>query len=160
MDHPAEPCVFCRIVRQPDHVDHEVIYDDREHIAFLGKKPNTVGGTVLITKGPYGSDLLTLPIPVLSGLMAAAVEVNKLLTRAFRDVDRVAVAGEGYGVAHAHFRLFPLHGTRDADTGQRIVIRSQCTDFYPAYEGFLRTNDAGPADRAELRAVAGIIRAA
>jgi len=146
-------CVFCQIVAgsSPAHV----IWEDDHHLAFLSIYPNTPGFTVLVTKEHHLSYLLNLDATTLQRLTLAAKEVGQLLDRSFDDVGRTGCIMEGFGVDHAHIKLFPMHGTR----GAWRPIKSNVDKYFEAYEGYISSHDFRRANERDLAAMAAKIRA-
>ena len=97
-------CIFCKIVKG-EEVAHK-IWEDEKHLAFLSIFPNTEGFSVVITKEHYPSYVFDLPKDVLIELVKAAKKVAKLLDKKFDDVGRTGMILEGFGVDHAHAKLF------------------------------------------------------
>ncbi|MEK9160640.1 MAG: HIT family protein [Patescibacteria group bacterium] len=149
-----DSCIFCKIVKgeAPSHV----IWEDEKHLAFLSIFPNTPGFSVVVTKKHYSSYVFDLSDDVYAELLSAAKTVGKKIDAALPDVGRTGLLAEGFGVDHAHVKLFPMHGTADMDTWKPIEFRR--TDFYEIYPGYLSSHDAGRADDGELAELAKKIR--
>ena len=147
-------CIFCKIVagEAPCHK----IWEDEKHLAFLSIFPNTEGFSVVATKQHASSYAFDLPDDVLSGLVQAAKKVGKLLDAAFDDVGRTGMMFEGFGVDHAHAKLFPMHGTKMNDWKP---FRSEINTYFKKYAGYLSSHDYKRADDAQLAALAAKIRA-
>ena len=131
------------------------IWEDEKHLAFLTIFPNTPGFSVVVTKEHFASYVFDLPEVVMIGLVLAAREVGKLLDTKLHDVGRTGMIAEGFGVDHAHVKLFPMHGTR-MDEWQ--AIHSQVDKFFEKYEGYMSSHDYKRADDAELAKLAKKIR--
>lgn len=147
-------CVFCMIVR--GDADSHRVWEDRHHLAFLSIYPNTPGVTVVITKEHHGSYVAALPDTVATALFAAACKVARILDARLDDVGRTGVIFEGFGVDHAHAKLFPMHGTRDTSAWR--PIRSNVDKFFDCYEGYLSSHDHRRANDAGLRKLAEQLR--
>ncbi len=148
-----ENCIFCQIVKgeAPSHK----IWEDEKHLAFLSIFPNTEGVTVVVTKEHQPSYVLTLPDGIKLGLFKAASTVAQLLDAKLDDVSRTGLIAEGFGVDHAHLKLFPMHGTK-AETWQ--PIHSHVDKYFDRYEGYLSSHDYKRADDAALEQLAKKIR--
>ncbi|WP_076998006.1 HIT family protein [Variovorax sp. KK3] len=146
-------CIFCQIVHglAPAHR----IWEDENHLAFLSRHPNTAGFTVLITKEHKQSYLFDLEDDSLARLAVAAKKVGRLLDEAFEDVGRTGCIMEGFGVDHAHVKLFPMHGT----TGPWRPIKSNVDKYFSNYEGYISSHDHMRADDGDLAKLAGRIKA-
>jgi len=136
-----ENCIFCKIVKgeAPAHK----IWEDEKHLAFLSIFPNTEGFSVVITKEHYPSYVFDLPEDILVGLILAAKKVAKLLDVKLEDVGRTGMILEGFGVDHAHAKLFPMHGTKMAEWKQ---IKSNVNKYFEKYEGYISSHDYKRAD--------------
>lgn len=147
-------CIFCKIVvgSLPSHK----IWEDEKHIAFLSIFPNTEGFTVLATKKHYPSYVFDLPDDVLTNLIKAAKNVGKLLDAKLDDVGRTGLMAEGFGVDHMHFKLFPMHGTRDMTKWK--PIESKINKFFHQYEGYLSSHDHKRVPDDKLAKIARKIR--
>lgn len=145
-------CIFCKIVHgeAPAHK----IWEDEHHLAFLSIYPNTPGFTVLATKEHRGSYLFDLEDDVLKRLVVAAKQVGQILDRGFDDVGRTGCIMEGFGVDHAHIKLFPMHGTG----GVWRPIKSNVNKYFPTYEGYISSHDYIRGDDKSLAELAATIR--
>ncbi len=147
-------CIFCQIVKGelPSHK----IWEDENHLAFLSIFPNTEGFSVVIPKDHYPSYIFDLQDDVLSQLMVVAKKVGKLLDAKLSDVGRTGLIAEGYGVDHAHIKLFPMHGTKEFHLWQ--PIESSQKKFFEQYEGYISSHDCERADDTKLAELAQKIK--
>ena len=148
-------CIFCKIVA--GEIPSFRVWEDQDHVAFLTPFPNTPGFTVVIPKKHHPSYVFRLPDDVFAGLARAARAVALKIDVAFDDVGRTGMIFEGFGVDHAHAKLFPMHGT-SSDTWE--PIRSGVDKFFERYEGYMSTHDGPRADDRELEEIARRIREA
>jgi len=148
-----ENCIFCKIVKgeAPAHK----IWEDEKHLAFLSIFPNTEGFSVVITKEHYPSYVFDLPEDILVGLILAAKKVAKLLDAKLENVGRTGMILEGFGVDHAHAKLFPMHGTKMAEWKQ---IKSNVNKYFEKYEGYISSHDYKRADDKTLSELAKKIK--
>ncbi len=148
-----ENCIFCKIVRgeAPAHV----VWEDEKHLAFLSIFPNTEGFTVVISKAHYPSYVFDLSDEVLSELIIAAKKVGKLLDEKLEDVGRTGLIFEGFGVDHAHAKLFPMHGTKMEGWKP---IESEVDKYFDQYEGYISSHNYKRADDEKLAEVAKKIK--
>jgi histidine triad (HIT) family protein len=146
-------CIFCKIVNgeAPCHK----VWEDNKHLAFLSIFPNTAGFTVVATKEHQPSYVLDLPEDIMLGLFKAASRVAKLLDQKLDDVGRTGLIAEGFGVDHAHLKLFPMHGTKQADWQP---VKSNVDKYFDQYEGYISSHDYKRADDSELAELAKQIR--
>lgn len=147
-------CIFCQIVQGvlPSHK----IWEDEKHLAFLSIFPNTEGFSVVITKEHYPSYIFDLDDEVLASLVQAAKKVGKLLDAKLDDVGRTGLMAEGFGIDHAHVKLFPMHGTKDMRRWS--AIESSQKKYFDQYEGYLSSHDYERADDEELAKLAEKIK--
>jgi diadenosine tetraphosphate (Ap4A) HIT family hydrolase len=146
-------CPFCAIAAGRG-LCHR-IWEDERHLAFLSIFPNTLGFSVVITRRHHPSYAFDLPDEVLADLVLAAKRVGRLLDRRLERVGRTGMILEGFGVDHAHAKLFPMHGTMTADW--RPLARP-ADKYFREYEGYISSHDYRRADDKELAALARKIR--
>ena len=149
-----DDCIFCKIVK--GEVPCHKIWEDNKHIAFLSIFPNTPGFSVVATKEHLPSYVFDMPDKRMSQLLIAAKKVAKLIDSKLEDVGRTGLICEGFGVDHAHAKLFPMHGT--ADMTKWKPIHSITNKFFKKYEGYLSSHDSLRADDKELAKLAKKIR--
>jgi diadenosine tetraphosphate (Ap4A) HIT family hydrolase len=149
-------CVFCKIVsgNAPAHRT----WEDADHLAFLSTFPNTEGFSVVIPKAHRTSYVFGMEPAEYTALHLAAREVARLLDAAFDDVARTGIMYEGYGVDHAHAKLFPMHGTAGNQGEDWREVVSPIKGYFDRYQGYLSSHDHTRADDARLAAVAERVR--
>lgn len=147
-------CIFCKIVAgdAPAHI----IWEDEKHVAFLSIFPNTKGFTVVCTRAHHDSYVVGLDEGVYTELMLASREVALLLDKALDGVARTGTITEGFGVDHAHVKLFPMHNTASEKEWQQHS--SSTNKFFDEYEGYISSHDSDRADDEELEKLAKQIR--
>jgi len=148
-----EKCIFCKIIKgeSPCHR----IWEDDKHLAFLSIFPNTEGFSVVITKNHYPSYVFDLSDNILCNLMVASKKVAKLLDSKLDDVGRTGMILEGFGINHAHAKLFPMHGTKMEEWES---LKSNVDKYFEKYEGYISSHDYKRADDMELSKLAEKIR--
>lgn len=151
-------CVFCRIVSGQAPAHH--IWEDAEHLAFLSIFPNTEGFSVVIPKAHRPSYVVEMEPSEYTALHLATREVARRLDAAFEDVARTGIMYEGYGVDHAHAKLFPMHGTAGNQGEDWREVASTIEGYFDRYQGYLSSHDHTRADDAWLAKVAELIREA
>lgn len=149
-----ENCIFCKIVsgEAPAHK----IWEDEKHLAFLSIFPNTEGVSVVIPKDHHDSYIFGLPETVMIDLMKAARKVALLLDTKLDDVGRTGLIFEGFGVNHIHAKLFPMHGTADMASWNKVS--SSIDTYFEEYDGHLSSHDGPRADDQKLAQLAEKIR--
>ena len=133
-----EDCIFCQIVRGESPCWK--IWEDEKHLAILSIFPNTEGFTVLMTKEHLPSYIFDLPEETMLDLVKAAKIVAKLLDAKLEDVGRTGLIFEGFGVDHAHVKLFPMHGTKMPEWKP---IHSDMDKYFEKYEGYISSHACG-----------------
>ncbi len=113
------------------------------------------GFAVVVTKDHYSSYIFALPDQVISGLTLAARDVAQLLDEKLEDVGRTGMIFEGFGVNHAHAKLFPMHGTDSPSWEER---KSSVDKYFDHYEGYISSHDYVRADDDKLEALAKKLR--
>lgn len=146
-------CIFCKIVK--DEAPCHKIWEDEKHLAFLSISPNTEGFTVVITKDHYSSDFYNLSEEIFLELSLAAKKVGALLNLKLEDVGRTGLIYEGFGIDHAHVKLFPMHETK---MDQWKPIHSKVDKYFKKYEGYISSHDYKRADDSDLSSLADKIR--
>ena len=148
-----ENCIFCKIVKgeAPCHK----IWEDKNHLAFLSIFPNTEGFSVVTTKKHYPSYVFDLPDDILNKLVIASKKVAKLLDTKLADVGRTGMIFEGFGVDHAHAKLFPMHGTKSKNWKPHS---SNIKKYFKKYEGYISSHDYKRADDNKLKRLARKIK--
>lgn len=147
-------CIFCKIVK--GEIPSHKIWEDENHIAFLSIFPNTDGFSVVATKEHLPSYVFDLPDKRMSELLIAAKKVGKLIDSKLEDVGRTGLLCEGFGVDHAHAKLFPMHGTADMEEWK--PLHSKINTFFEKYPGYLSSHDSERADDEKLAELAKKIR--
>ena len=152
----AASCVFCAIAagEEPCHP----FWEDEDHLAFLSIIPNTEGFSVVIPKAHRPSYVVRMDTDAYLALHLAAREAARCLDAAFADVARTGIMYEGYGVDHAHAKLFPMHGTAGNEGAAWRAVRSSVDVYFDRYRGYLSSHDHTRADDAELAVLAERIR--
>jgi len=145
-----DECVFCNIAsgNKPCYK----VWEDEEFMAFLSIFPNTEGFTIVIPKKHYPSYAFDLPDEVLSKLILVSKKVGKHLDSKLDDVGRTALMLEGFGVNHAHAKLFPMHGTEKISKWEPII--AHVDKYFDKYEGYISSHDFIRANDKDLEKLA------
>ena len=98
-DHQQSDCLFCKIADKV--LSAYLIFENKEHIAFLTPFPNTPGFSVVIPKRHYTSYGFAVPENILLELIKTAKEVAILIDKHL-SVKRTGLIMEGYGIDHLH----------------------------------------------------------
>ncbi|XP_047434059.1 uncharacterized protein LOC125003864 isoform X2 [Mugil cephalus] len=147
-DDPAHPGLFPRIIRGEEQ--HWRVWDDEGHVAFLTPFPNSPGFTVLVPRRPLTSDIFRLEKGDYEGLALAARKVSRLLEEAF-GAWGVALIFEGFEIDYAHAKLIPLVRSPGAED-DAAAKPTPPPRFFPAYPGYVTSEDGPEASADDLRA--------
>lgn len=156
--HITSECIFCRIVA--GDAPCYPIWEDERHLAFLSIFPNTEGVTVVVTKDHQPSYVVDMEADAYLALHLAARKAAARLDATFPDVARTGIIYEGYGVDHAHAKLFPMHGTAGNEGAGWTAVNSSVDIYFDRYQGYLSSHDHARADDADLSSLAEHIRTA
>lgn len=96
-------CIFCKIVKK--EIPTNIIYEDKNNLAFLDVKPVMEGQSVVISKQHNTSDFKKVEDTILADLIKATKKTAKLLDITFKT--RCCVVIEGFDIDHLHFKLYP-----------------------------------------------------
>ena len=88
-------------------------------------------------------------------LVKAAKKVVKLLDKKFDDVGHTGMILEGFGVDHAHAKLFPMHRTKNP---KWKPIAPKIDKYFEKYEEYTSSHDYKRADNERLYRLAQKIR--
>lgn len=143
-----EKCLFCRFVMHTEK--SYIIWEKKTHLAFLTIFPNTPGVTVVIPKVHMTSNVFRLSQKNLSQLTCAAQKVAKILEKKLQV--RIALVFEGFGIDHAHAKLFPMHGT-SLEKEKWSPIHSSVKTWSEQYGGFISSHDGPRASGDNLQAM-------
>lgn len=146
-------CVFCEIAA--DKLPHHLVAENEDYMAILGIFPNTKGMTVVFPKKHYGSYVFDLDDSVLKDLILFARKVAKKIDEKVPTVMRTGMVIEGFGVDHAHMKLFPMHGKKTKDWQP---IESSKDEYYEEYPGYISSHDSKRADDKKLAELAKLLR--
>jgi histidine triad (HIT) family protein len=104
-----QDCIFCSLIRREE--ESSIVYEDDRTIAFLPRKPNSPGHTLLMPKTHY-ADIFHAPPGEVLYLLQVAARIVAAIRKTF-DPPRVGVIAMGLVVPHAHFHLMPIHSPDD-----------------------------------------------
>lgn len=149
-----EDCIFCKYAQ--GLAECHKIWEDQEHLAFLSIFPNTEGFSIVIPKKHYPSYVFDLPDEVLNKLVIASKHVAKLIDTKLDDVGRTGLIFEGFGVDHAHAKLFPMHQTATNTKWEPII--AHVDKYFDKYEGYISSHDYVRAEDKDLEKIARKIR--
>ena len=115
---PNHSCVFCAIVAGSAPCSR--VYEDESCLGFMGLRPIHPGELMIIPKA-HIDHFCDLP----DQLAAHIVTVAQRFSRAIRHTlkpRRVGLVVHGFGVAHAHLIVVPLHAPSDITSSHFAVV--------------------------------------
>lgn len=142
-----EDCLFCKIATK--QIPAYIFWEDDKHMAFLTPYPNTVGASVVITKTHKHSYAFALNDSDLTQLILASKKVGMIIDEKLEGIGRTGLVLEGFGIDHAHAKLFPMHGTV-AESKNWKPIKSKENRFFELYEGFISSHDCNKLSKEEI----------
>lgn len=102
-------CVFCRIIAGEEPAS--VVYEDERVLAFMDIVPLNPGQLAVIPRA-HVDHFCDLPDDVACDILLQAQRLARNLRERLKP-ERVGLVVSGYGVAHAHLVVVPLHGPHD-----------------------------------------------
>jgi histidine triad (HIT) family protein len=101
-------CLFCKIIKRD--IPAEIVYEDKDNIAFLDIGPVNKGHTLVVPK-KHSENILDISDADLKKLVSAAQKVTKAVVKAV-NADGVNVSmnnkrAAGQLVFHTHFHIIP-----------------------------------------------------
>lgn len=97
-------CVFCDIVSGVN-TEHQIIWQDDEHVAFLTRQPASDGHTLVIPR-VHVDYVFDMEDSAYAALLLACKTVAGPLKKA-TGRDRILMSFEGFTVGHVHAHLVP-----------------------------------------------------
>ena len=94
-------CIFCKIVKK--EIPANIVYEDKDFLAFLDIHPQSAGHTQVIPKEHYR---WVWDVPNIGEYFNVATKIAKAQQKAFRTnwiISRV----DGHDVSHAHIWIYP-----------------------------------------------------
>ncbi|THV34701.1 HIT family protein [Glycomyces buryatensis] len=103
------PCFICALVSGESEAFHEIVFEDRAHVAFLSRYPTLAGYTLVSPKRHIEDAVGGFTEEEYLAIQAVVRKVG-LSLQAVLPVERVYVLslGSRQGNAHAHWHVAPL----------------------------------------------------
>ncbi|MBU2025748.1 MAG: HIT family protein [Patescibacteria group bacterium] len=140
-------CVFCKIAQ--NKLPSYKIWEDKNHLAFLGIFPNTPGMCVVIPKKHSSGYAFSLKPKKLAALISAAQKTARLLDKKL-GLERTAMIMEGTQIDHAHLKLYPLWSYKKS---KNQTFPSYQPAFFKKYQGWLTSKEGPQATPKELQKI-------
>lgn len=131
-------CIFCKIIAA--EAESSKIYEDDDILAFMDVFPVRRGQVLVIPK-THIDHFSDLPEDLATKVFQKAHEISKK-ARIKLKPERMGLIIHGYGVAHAHIIILPLHDKDDITHANQAKIKDGKVIF--------TMEDYKMADREEL----------
>jgi histidine triad (HIT) family protein len=121
-------CIFCEIVAQ--RAQSSVVYSDDRVLAFLTIKATRPGECLVIPKA-HVDHFQDLDDNIASHIIRVGQMLARSIQRVFNPL-RVGYVVSGFGVAHAHLVIVPLHAHDDITSGRYLRLENGSASFSDA----------------------------
>ena len=111
-------CIFCRIVA--GEAPASVVYEDERVSAFMTLKPINPGELLVIPK-EHVDHFCDLPDELACHILVQAQRLSRNLRERLKP-KRVGLVVHGFGVAHAHLVVVPLHESNDIVSAKHLHV--------------------------------------
>ncbi len=100
-----ESCIFCKIIKK--EIPTDIIYEDKNFMAFLDIKPVNPGHALIIPKEHYKT-ILDTPNNTISKIFIKSKQLMSSIKKATK-ADYVVLSIVGLDVPHFHIHLIPRY---------------------------------------------------
>jgi histidine triad (HIT) family protein len=114
-------CLFCRIAQH--EIPAEMVYEDRDHVAFLDIHPQDTGHVLIISKTHY-PNLFSMPEEAYLEIWKVVRRVEAGLRQASQ-AERVFVRVIGTEVDHVHIHLLPQTFADITDKTNLVAVKER-----------------------------------
>jgi histidine triad (HIT) family protein len=118
-------CIFCRIVAR--EAEASVLYEDARVMAFMTLRPINPGEFLLIPK-EHVDHFCDLSDELSCHIIVHAQRLSRNLRERLKP-QRVGLVVHGYGVAHAHLVVVPLHDSNDIVSAKHLRVEDGKINF-------------------------------
>jgi histidine triad (HIT) family protein len=139
-------CIFCEIIA--GRAEASRVYEDDLIVAFLGIRPVRPGMLCVIPK-EHTDHFCDIPEPLALHIMKHTQRLSRVIRESLKPL-RVGLVVSGFGVAHAHMIIVPLHDTQDITSSQYAHLEDGQIKFGEQHLPLL--------SRQELDALAALLR--
>lgn len=102
-------CIFCKIIA--NEIPSKKIFEDDRVVVILDHRPVRTGHAMVIPKR-HVDEFIDLPDDLAAHICIIANEVGRKIQETLNPA-RVGFAVAGFGVAHAHYHVVPMHRIHD-----------------------------------------------
>ena len=113
-----QACIFCEIVER--RADSSIVYEDDQIMAFMTLRPVNPGEFLIIPRA-HIDHFCDIPDDLTCHLIVHAQRLSRHLRERLKP-QRVGLVVHGYGVAHAHLVVVPLHQSSDIVSAKHVYI--------------------------------------
>ena len=111
-------CTFCEIVER--RADSSIVYEDEQIMAFMTLRQINPGEFLIIPKS-HIDHFCDIPDDLTCHIILHAQRLSRNLRERLKP-ERVGLVVHGYGVAHAHLVVVPLHQSSDIVSAKHIYV--------------------------------------
>jgi histidine triad (HIT) family protein len=111
-------CIFCSIAKGESEASF--LYQDEHCLAFMNIRPINLGEFMVIPR-KHIDHFTDLPDELACHILVVAQRLGRNLLRELRP-QRIGYVVHGFGVAHAHLNVVPLHESSDIISAKHVVI--------------------------------------
>jgi histidine triad (HIT) family protein len=111
-------CIFCSIAKGESAAS--LLYQDQHCLAFMNIRPINPGEFMVIPR-KHIDHFTDLPDELACHILVVAQRLGRNLLRELKP-QRVGYVVHGFGVAHAHMNVVPLHESSDIISAKHVVI--------------------------------------
>jgi len=118
-------CAFCEIIK--GNLEASVIYEDERVLAIVPLHAPYPESALVFPK-QHIDHFTELPEELAAHVMKIGFDLGKKIMNKFKP-DRIGMGVHGYGVAHAHFNVFPQNHPNDIVFGKMAYIKEGAVKF-------------------------------
>jgi histidine triad (HIT) family protein len=111
-------CIFCKIIDRK--AEASVVYEDERIMAFMVLRPINPGEFLIIPKD-HIDHFCDIPDDLTCHIVIHAQRLSRNLRERLKP-ERVGLVVHGYGVAHAHLVVVPLHESSDIVSAKHLYV--------------------------------------
>lgn len=113
-----QDCIFCQIVKRKAAAS--IVYEDEQIMAFMTLRQINPGEFLVIPK-EHIDHFCDIPDDLTCHIILHAQRLSRNLRERLQP-QRVGLVVHGYGVAHAHLVVVPLHQSSDIVSARHVYV--------------------------------------
>lgn len=110
-----------------DTIPASIVYEDKDVIAFLDRKQVRPGHTMVIPK-QHIDHFIDLPDAIAAHIAVIGNRIGRRMQEMLKP-KRVGMVISGFGVAHAHYHVIPMHDENDITSQQYVINENGVIQF-------------------------------